>query len=906
MKTRKFLWKIFAACFMLFAILNKLAAQSPITSWKELGPKGPQNMGVGIIRSFAVHPSNQDIIYIVSSGGGFWKTTNGASTWTTTTDFLPTLNFFSVAMDPSNVNTLYIGSSGEGIFKSTDAGSNWTNSGFTDKSFNTVWKILVHPTNPSVIFAATDQGLYKTLNGGSSWQKMINDYIIDAEFKPGDPNTVYASGLYFYKSSDGGTNFIPNDFISSTSNNTMIGVTAANPNYIYVLRNNSDSFGALYRSTDAGLSFTIQSSGDPSKCTNWFEPNNYCAPGGQGYYNMGITVSPVNANEVVIAANICNLSSDGGKTFSHLGYHHWDVHDVQYYNGTTLYNGNDGGIFKSTDKGQNWTDLSNGLAIRQFYRMGSFPGDSRFISGGAQDNGSVQYNGSSWFGVSGGDGGESVWDHSDSNKVYTSDQSSMYLSIGKQLNPPSLPQPSEPRPFVMNMVADPVNAGTMYAGFMNVYKYTNDGQTYSKLSNFNDGLTIDRMAISISNPDYFYISKGGVLYLSSNGGVTFQQIYSLNGFISYIAVHPENPNKVALALGDDPSKIVYSSNAGQSWTPLALNLPNITAWCVIFDKGSNDAMYVGMNKGVYYKDNTTAQWTLNNIQLPNVQVNELDIHYKDRKIRAATFGRGIWEAGLNAVSSSCPSGYVANYSNSTNICAGASTSFWSTSQGNFTNYQWNVNGVLAGTGPNLTYKFNNAGNYTITLIASTSTCSTSVSKIFSVLGAGPITGPTAVSPGSTAVYSVPSISGTQYNWWVNGSGNISSGQGTNQVTVQFSPYYIGGGVSVGETLANGCYTQADLSVSKSSGFRLAASGSVSSSNAYPNPFTSELSVTVPEGEAFTLTVTNTNGDLVYKKELPASSSEQTIMLGADLNDGLYMVKLLGENELRTWKIVKIK
>ena len=60
--------------------------------------------------------------------------------------------------------------------------------------------------------------------------------------------------------------------------------------------------------------------------------------------------------------------------------------------------------------------------------------------------------------------------------------------------------------------------------------------------------------------------------------------------------------------------------------------------------------YIGTDVGVYYKDNTMTEWVPFNNGLPNVIVNELEIHYSEGTISAATYGRGVWESPLNTIS----------------------------------------------------------------------------------------------------------------------------------------------------------------------------------------------------------------------------------------------------------------
>lgn len=76
-------------------------------------------------------------------------------------------------------------------------------------------------------------------------------------------------------------------------------------------------------------------------------------------------------------------------------------------------------------------------------------------------------------------------------------------------------------------------------------------------------------------------------------------------------------------------------------------LPTVPVNCIVYQNGSPDALYVGTDLGVYYLDNTMSQWVPYSNGLPNVRVMDLDIQYASGKLRAATFGRGLWQTELN-------------------------------------------------------------------------------------------------------------------------------------------------------------------------------------------------------------------------------------------------------------------
>jgi hypothetical protein len=97
--------------------------------WTELGPKPIVRSSLGLesgrIWGGSSHPSDPNIFYIASHGGGIWKSTDGGSHWMPLTDDLHTLSFRSVALAPSNVDVVYAGTSGGGVHATTGLGPSW-------------------------------------------------------------------------------------------------------------------------------------------------------------------------------------------------------------------------------------------------------------------------------------------------------------------------------------------------------------------------------------------------------------------------------------------------------------------------------------------------------------------------------------------------------------------------------------------------------------------------------------------------------------------------------------------------------------------------------------------------------------------------------------------------------------
>jgi hypothetical protein len=145
--------------------------------------RGPGNVG-GRIRSIAIHPTNPQVMWVGSVGGGIWKTTDGGASWQPLDDFMANLAVSTLAIDPTNPNVLYAGTGegfynpdslrGAGIFKTTDGGATWTQLSSTANSdFEYVNRLSISPSNSQVLLAATGTGMFRSTDGGTNWTKVL-------------------------------------------------------------------------------------------------------------------------------------------------------------------------------------------------------------------------------------------------------------------------------------------------------------------------------------------------------------------------------------------------------------------------------------------------------------------------------------------------------------------------------------------------------------------------------------------------------------------------------------------------------------------------------------------------------------------------------------------------------------
>jgi PKD repeat protein len=717
--------------------------------WQPMGPTSwtnwasGYNPGNGRVNCSAVDPTDPTTIYAGTPGGGLWKSTDNGQTWAALFTDLPTLGVSGIAIDPTNPQVIYCATGdgdgsdtySMGVIKSTDGGGSWNTTGldWQTTAARTTRALRMHPTDPLTLICATNNGLWKTEDGGDNWFQAATGSFHDVEFKPDDPGIVYACGDQFFRSLNGGSSF---DLVDaglpdpSEINRMRIAVTPADPFKVYVLcgRQDDDGFLGLFRSTDGGSSFVERSSSPNIFGYEDFGDDS----GGQSWYDMALAADPDDAD--VIYAGGVNVwkSDDGGANWSisshwyYTGaepYTHADIHSLEITGGRLLC-GSDGGLFRSTDGGDDWSDISNGLQITQFYRLGCSPTDASLLIAGAQDNGMNLMGGGDWSHVLGADGMEGAIDPEDPEIIYGESQNGGLNRSddgGQSFNGISW-QIGEEGAWVTPFVIDPQDPQTLVAGYINVFRSNDRGDNWEPISFFNTELTIRALAIAPSDDAVIYCANPGTMYRTLNDGDDWDNISAglPDNMVTYIAVDPDDAAHLFVCVGGyiEGAKMFESTDAGDSWTNISGNLPNVPVNTIVYQSGTDDGLYVGTDLGVFYTDNTYGNWQPFTTGLPKVPVMELEIFYPTGKLRAATFGRGLWETDLFVPESVPP---TASFTHShAAICAGDAIAFTDASLGAAPGWSWSFPGGTPATSnsqnPQVTYSA--AGNYSVTLTVS--------------------------------------------------------------------------------------------------------------------------------------------------------------------------------------------
>lgn len=644
--------------------------------------------GTGRINFIRFDPTNANTMYISSPDGGLWKSTNGGAAWTTNTDFLPVIGCTDLAINPNNTQIMYLATGDKegdrrsiGVLKSTDGGATWNATSLVWTAIDNyrTTRLLMDPSNPDIMMLATDGGIFKTTDGWASNSNVEGSNIEDMEFKPGDPNTVYACGTEFLKSTDKGdtwslvTSGLP---LSGDVSRMAIGVTAGNAAYVYAIAGDVDGgLLGIYRSTDSGNSFTTRFDSQ-----NLLHANAAPGPGdtgGQAFHDLAITISPSNADFVTIGGINQWQSANGGTSWSRitywLGYNanypgreaepepyiHADIQNIEYLPGssTTFFTSCDGGISKTTDNGLTWTDITNNLAISQMTSIAVSASNADLHIAGLQDIGTLKHNAGAWSVIGGGDGEDGFIDRTnDMNMVYCTVNADFWLSTdggATYNNIANIPSNGE---WFSPIHQDPTVATRVYlGGFPSLY-VSNDlftgSATWTQLGTATGSGNILKFEIAPSNNNVIYAIQEDAVSKSVDAGQTWTNITGTlptAASLTNVTISDTDADKVwvsfsGYAAGD---KIFQSVDGGSTWTNLSAGLPNLPINKILYSNGSAiDAMYVGADIGVYYYDNTMSAWAPFSTDLPNCAVQDLEIFYPTGKLRAATYGRGSWESDI--------------------------------------------------------------------------------------------------------------------------------------------------------------------------------------------------------------------------------------------------------------------
>ena len=684
---------------------------------------------VGRLGAVAFHPTDANTIYTIATGrggsnaGGLWRTTDGGQTWTPLFDEGKNMVLTDVAVSPKNPQTIYAtgnyfgasttggGVSGYGMFKSVDGGANWaftsfklqyeTNATGSKASVPRATNIIVDPTDDQHLIALCSRAIMYSTNGGLLWQKSTSSTVDrladywDVEFKPNDPSVVYVGGSgkdQVLRSVDGGKTFtqlaLPDAVEVGTVGRVELAVSAAAPDFLYLLTTmGTERHGGLYRFNTATNDLRVV----VAKGKN-FATSQQTRDDTQLYYCLTMNISPADTNEIHVGMVPLMSSYDGGKSWEYrhgwatnrAGDVHSDVSSLDFQPGTNrLFVTSDGGLSGATGKKGAAFRSFNNVSVSQIYFLAQSATVSDRMVIGLQDNGTKLYTGTEWQQVGGGDGISCLIDDTNPNVFYaTSQNGTLYRTVnGTQSYITPTGVTADNTSFYSPLDYHQATK-TLFLGSNSLWR--KDERSYSstweKVYTFEDKEIIQDVWVAPSDVKTIYVRtnqlKNSVsnyrVYASTDGGANWGKILGdgFDGYVTALVIHPADPTALWACRYDITDSYYYimkSGDGGHTWTKLNGNLPRLASNAMAYQEGTDDGLYVALDQGVYYKDNGMQQWVRHGTALPNAPVLDLRMDYSGGKVKAATQGRGVWEAEL-----ALPVGQVsALATNRREVCAGA-------------------------------------------------------------------------------------------------------------------------------------------------------------------------------------------------------------------------------------------
>ncbi len=691
--------------------------------WRGIGPdRGGRSLAVAGV----VGRPNEG--YFGAVGGGLWKTTDRGETWVPVTDgHVGSSSVGAVAVSETNPDIVYLGMgetcirgnimSGDGVYKSTDAGKTWTHIGFRDA--RNISKIRIHPKNPDIVYVAAfghhggpndERGVFKSTDGGNTWKRTLfrdaKTAAIDLSIDPRNPNVIYAAlweafrleytmssggpGSGLFKSTDGGETWaeitrapgMPTGLIGRIG----VSVSGADSNRVYALVENAN--GGLFRSDDAGAT--------------WMMVNSSRNIRQRAFYYTHVTADVANADTVYLLNVGTFKSTDGGKTMT--SFAGGDSHDlwIDPADPKHILHASDTGGAVTYTGGNPFT--ARDFPTPQYYHVVTTRHFPYHVCGAQQDGNTVCLPNEA--GGGGGRGGRAggtasemynpggfepgyiAPDPKDPDAFFAGSVNGGWLQYtnrrtGQQREVHPYPRMFSGEPssalveriqWTFPIIFSPVDPRVLYTATQHVWRTTNNGQYWDRISGDltrHDPKTMGHSGGPITGdmngPEVYATvfalapgktdanvlwagSDDGLMHVTRDGGKAWSNVTPKDmpdfGRVSIIDASSFDAGTAYAAvkrpLLDDFSPYIFRTrDFGRTWTKIVNGISNEEYVNVVReDHKRRGLLYAGTNKGVYISYDDGATWQSLSLNLPSLPVSDLIVEARDLVI--STHGRGFY------------------------------------------------------------------------------------------------------------------------------------------------------------------------------------------------------------------------------------------------------------------------
>lgn len=977
-----------------------LAIALGATTWTNLGPTKSskiENSGLtvtklssGRVRCILPDPADANTVYVLTAGGGLWKTSNfedSPPTWRSLTDQLGSTmggsaSFGKVKSGAGTVIHLGLGDpfdEGVGGFmvRSADAGSTWSapiqltgTIGATTYTATKVLDVKVDDTAgteaTTTVLVGTNQGLFRSTNGGASFSIVnhasLNGKLVWSLARVGastwvaaaeDPSVGGGTGVLL-RSTDGGATWgaiaAP---LAGAGRMTLSNVPGEATAYCFAAATGDAAQLDLYKTVNGGNNWaaTTTTAGTAPATTNGDQGNNNYMHA-LGYYDQMLLVDPQDAtrNTLYIGGDLSSAKNTNGGATGGTAATRWNLQtnwfgkfSLPYAHGGfqcaakldlgakhRVFIGTNGGLFFSDDGGATWNDSKNeGLVSHLVYTLTSGPlagCNAWSVLAGVEDNATHTRVGSTFTstfdqtrcstaaGALGNYDGFGVgWSQATNTYAFSSlGYNNFYRSTS---NPPTgasswsafnggmTNRNSTNFYLVTPLITAPPGAdatGTVFYTYGNdgaggnskkVYR-TSGGANWASLGTLTNGVSAVSHGIGAHPTDPNRLAAaatGGILYITTNGsfaaptsiplttavpasgGRTWQgqnsSVTWVDNNILFVTSEATAANSIHVA---------RSGNGGTSWTAAETGLPDVPVVKIVVDPGDSNTLYAATWLGVYRTTDSGTSWSLFGAGLPQALVSDLYMSPGGAFLRAAIYGRGIWQVGPTPVYSAPsfsshpagaaftpPAGFVLSGSISNTYPA--------------VSYQWQCNGVnlvnggaISGaTTPTLTVASTTCGSGGSYTLKATNCAGTSVSN--AAVMTSPGSAPVITTQPANSEYAigngfslsvVASGPGLTYQWYQGasplangnhgggGTGWTSAGGTTATLTLGNAQGATAGNYTCQVTSSGGCTVTSNIAI---------VVAQSSAGNAPPNICTSPVDANVIEPGSATFSVTAGGG-----------------------------------------------